>query len=84
MSRSHLPSIFPWSKKRSQRRSLSRMNQGDIYKTAKQEGKLKENETLVAGDHSVVDQCVDVCFSDEENIGFLIYSFPVVKIYFQI
>ena len=37
------------------------MNQGDICKTAKREGKLKEYETLVAGDHSVVDQCVDVC-----------------------
>ena len=44
------------------------MNQGDICKTAKREGKLKENETLVAGDHSVVDQCVDVCYSDEENM----------------
>ena len=51
MSRSHLPSIFPWSKKRSQRRALSRMNQGDICKTAKREGKLKEYKTLVAGDH---------------------------------
>ena len=62
MSRSHLPSIFPWSKKRCQRRALSsRMNQGDICKTAKREGKLKEYETLVAGDDSVVDQCVDVC-----------------------
>jgi len=35
---------------------------------AKQEGKLKEYATLVAGDHSVVDQCVDVCYSDEENM----------------
>lgn len=55
MSRSHLTSIFPWSKKRSQHRALSRMNQGDIFKTAKREGKLEEDETLVAGDHSVVD-----------------------------
>ena len=68
MSRSHLPNIFPWSKKRSQRRALSRMNQGHICKTAKREGKLKEYETLVAGDHSVVDQCVNVCYSDEENM----------------
>ena len=34
------------------------MNQGDICKTAKREGKLKEYETFVA----------DVCYSDEENM----------------
>ena len=55
MSRSHLPSIFPWSKKCSQRRALSWMNQGDICETTKREGKLKDDATLVARDHSVVD-----------------------------
>ena len=81
LSRNHLPSIFPWNKEHSKRRTLSRVSQEDLVNRAKSEGRpeLKEivistredTDNIVPHPEYSVSLSIDACSSVKENVGLL-------------
>ena len=80
LSRNHLPSIFPWNKEHSKRRTLSRVSQEDLVKRAKSEGRpeLKEivstredTDNIVPHPEYSVSHSIDACSSVKENVVLL-------------
>lgn len=80
MSRNHLPSIFPWKKEHSKRRTVSRVSQEDIVKRVKSEGRPELKEIVSTRDGTVnlvrhpeysVSHSIDACSSVEENVAHL-------------
>ena len=62
LSRNHLPSIFPWNKEHSKRRTISRVRREDLVKRAKDEGRPELEEIL-----STRDNTINACSSIEET-----------------
>ena len=80
LSRNHLPSIFPWTKGHSKRRTLSRISQEDLVKRAKSEGRPELEEILSTRDDTdnivphpeySVNHCINACSSIKENVDLL-------------
>ena len=80
LSRNHLPSIFPWNKEHSKRRTISRVRREDLVKRAKGKGRPELEEILLTRDDTdnivphpeySVNHSINACSSIEENVDLL-------------
>ena len=80
MNRNHLPSIFPWKKEHSKRKTVCRVSQEDIVKRAKSEVRPELKEILSTRDGAdnivlhpeySVNHSINACSSVEENVDLL-------------